>query len=131
MLRARLQISSCSSAILRSLWTACVKAVASPGVPATSGPSPTTPTAPPQQTVTLPPMQAGPIPTPIAVTLSTITPSAALPPSDQKLCPTAAGQTHCSGKISSVVADFSKFNEPVTIAVPPANDTVDVSSLGG
>jgi hypothetical protein len=91
---------------------ACVQVVASPGVPTPSGPVPTSPSAPPQQTVTLPATQAGSTPEPIAVTLSTITPSASLPLSDRKLCPTAPGQTQCSGKISSVVADFSKFNDP-------------------
>jgi hypothetical protein len=27
--------------------------------------------------------------------------------------------------------DFSKFNEPVSVSVPPASETADMSSLGG
>ena len=100
--------------------SACVVAVAPPGQPVASSTPPTTPAAPPQRTVTLPATQAGATPEPIAVTLSTITPSPAESPADQKLCPTAAGQTHCSGKISSIVADFSKYDDaahPIQVKV--------------
>ena len=99
--------------------SACVVAVAPPGAPVSS-PAPTSPAAPPQQVVTLPATQTGSTPEPVAVTLSTITPSPTESASDQKLCPTAAGQTHCSGKISSVVADFSKYNDaahPIQVKV--------------
>jgi titin len=101
------------TATIVNCGTACVVAVAPPGVPVSSSPPPATPAAPPQQTVTLPATQAGSTPEPVAVTLSTITPSASLPVSDQKLCPVAPGQTQCSGKISSLVADFSKYNDAV------------------
>jgi streptogramin lyase len=102
--------------------TSCVVAVAPPGVPIPSSPAPTTPTDPPQQTVTVPASQAGSTPEPVAVTLSTIAPAAEVG-SDLKLCPTATGQTQCSGPISSVVADFSKFNDPANpIAVKIVTD---------
>ena len=115
--------------------------VAPPGHSISSTTPPTTPAAPPQQTVTLPAAQAGATPEPVAVTLSTITPAAGESVSDQKLCPTAANQTHCSGKISSVVGDFSKFNDaanPIRVkvvtdwgAAVPAGRVLMEKSAGG
>jgi titin len=54
------------------------------------------------------------------VELSSINPTQATDPNDAKLCPTAPGQTHCSGQISSVIAPFDKYvnkKNPIRITI--------------
>ena len=96
-----------------SCGAACKQGVATPGVPLPSSPVAPTPANPTKQIVTLPAVQAGATPQPVAVKLESITPSPAVSASDKKLCPIAAGQTHCSGQISSVIGAFAKYNDPV------------------
>jgi hypothetical protein len=86
----------------------CVMGVVAPGVPVSS-PAPTS-AEPTQQLVTLP--SNDPNQPALAVTLQSIDPAAATAPSAHRLCPIAPNTTHCSGQISSVVAQFAKYNDP-------------------
>jgi hypothetical protein len=43
----------------------------------------------------------------------------------------ASFSAHGQSASMTMKVDFSKFNEPVTVAIPPASQTVDMSKLGG
>jgi hypothetical protein len=94
--------------------SACTTGAATPGDPVSSQSGPTTDAHPTKQTVTLP---AGDGP-PVAVTLKSVNPGPSTSASDKQLCPTTGNK--CSGQISVIGGDFSKYNDrahPVKIQV--------------
>ena len=105
---------------IASCGTECVLAVAAPGVAVSSIPGAPTSAHPTKQILTLPAAQTGQVLPAVPVTLQSITPSGTESASDQKLCPTGANQTHCSGQISGITAQFGKYNDaahPIRVSV--------------
>jgi hypothetical protein len=82
-----------------------VVAVGTPGVPVASSDGPPTDEQPTKQIVTLPAAQPGA--PPVVISLRSVTPGPGLSAADQLLCP--ATGTPCSGQISVVAGDFSKY----------------------
>ena len=102
-----MKIASCGSA--------CVVAIGTPGVPVTSSDGPPTDDQPTKQIVTLPGTTNAP---PVVITLRSVTPGPGLSAADQLLCPPTG--TPCSGQISVVGGDFSKYVDkahPVQIKI--------------
>ncbi len=101
--------------------SSCVIGVAAPGDPFASTPGAPTPANPTKQVITLSSgTPGGPQLPAITVTLSSINPNAATDPGDEAMCPTGAGETHCSGQISSVVAQFGDFvnkKNPIRVTI--------------
>jgi hypothetical protein len=104
-----------------SCGTECVVGVAAPGDPFASSPTGPTPTDPTKQVIVLSSGEAGgpQLPT-VTVTLSSINTTTTTDPNDHLLCPIAAGQTHCSGQISSVTAEFGAYvnkKNPIRVTI--------------
>ena len=120
--------------------TNCTVGVAAPGDPFVGNPSNTANQT--QQVLVLSSNTAGSsaLP-PVSVTLQSITPSSGEAASDEKLCPTASGQTHCSGQISSITAQFGKYvnqQNPIRVTIVsrwgsavPAGQTLMEKNTGG
>jgi hypothetical protein len=85
---------------------ACVTAVGAPGDVVASTPGSPTLTNPTKQIVTLPPRQPGAAP--IAITVNSLNPGASQPVIDKDLCP-STGTHKCSGQISVIAGNFSKY----------------------
>lgn len=101
--------------------SSCVIGVAAPGDPFASTPGAPTVGNPTKQVITLSSgTPGGPQLPAITVTLSSIKPDDATDPGDELMCPTGPGETHCSGEISSVVAQFGEFvnkKNPIRVTI--------------
>jgi hypothetical protein len=98
----------------------CTIGVAVPGDPFESEPGPPTPADPTKQVLLLTSNDPGGTLPALKVTLQSIDPEDATDPGDAKLCPTASGQTHCSGQISSVIAQTATYldkKNPIRVTV--------------
>jgi hypothetical protein len=106
---------------MASCGTACVLAVAAPGVVVSSTPGAPTAALPTKQVLALPANQPGSeAQPPIPVKLQSITPSPAESAPDKKLCPVGPNVTHCSGQISAITGQFAKYVDaahPIRVTV--------------